>query len=112
VRSLACCRALRELKLAHSLVTDVGIIGLERIATLEVEQQRAADLVRPATVGDTNRHTLVVDRHHAATRYGWGVETFSGHQLWTLEQVFTVVIGSDEDSEEPHEKGSETQQIS
>jgi hypothetical protein len=40
------------------------------------------------------------------------VETFSGHQLRTLEQVFTVVIGSAEDSEEPHEKGSETQQIS
>jgi Leucine-rich repeat (LRR) protein len=36
VRSLAGCRALRELKLTHSLVPDVGIIGLERIATLEV----------------------------------------------------------------------------
>jgi hypothetical protein len=36
VRSLAGCRALRELKLARSSVTDVGIIGLERIATLEV----------------------------------------------------------------------------
>jgi Leucine-rich repeat (LRR) protein len=36
VRSLAGCRALRELKLALSSVTDVGIIGLERIATLEV----------------------------------------------------------------------------
>jgi hypothetical protein len=36
VRSLAGCRALRELMLASSLVTDVGIIGLERIATLEV----------------------------------------------------------------------------
>jgi Leucine-rich repeat (LRR) protein len=35
VRSLAGCRALRELKLARSPVTDVGIIGLERIATLE-----------------------------------------------------------------------------
>jgi hypothetical protein len=31
VPSLAGCRALRELKLAHSLVTDVGIIGLERV---------------------------------------------------------------------------------
>jgi Leucine-rich repeat (LRR) protein len=36
VGSLAGCRALRELKLASSPVTDVGIIGLERIATLEV----------------------------------------------------------------------------
>jgi hypothetical protein len=36
VRSLAGCRALRELKLTSSLLTDVGIIGLERIATLEV----------------------------------------------------------------------------
>jgi Leucine-rich repeat (LRR) protein len=36
VRSLAGCRALRELKLTSSPVTDVGIIGLERIATLEV----------------------------------------------------------------------------
>jgi Leucine-rich repeat (LRR) protein len=36
VRSLAGCRALRELKLTSSLVTDVGIIGLERIPTLEV----------------------------------------------------------------------------
>jgi Leucine-rich repeat (LRR) protein len=36
VRSLAGCRALRVLKLTSSAVTDVGIIGLERIATLEV----------------------------------------------------------------------------
>jgi Leucine-rich repeat (LRR) protein len=36
VRSLAGCRALRELKLARSPVTYMGIIGLERIATLEV----------------------------------------------------------------------------
>jgi hypothetical protein len=36
VRSLAGCRALRELNLRISPVTDVGIIGLERIATLEV----------------------------------------------------------------------------
>jgi Leucine-rich repeat (LRR) protein len=36
VRSLAGCRALRELKLAGSFVTDLGIVGLERIATLEV----------------------------------------------------------------------------
>jgi Leucine-rich repeat (LRR) protein len=36
VRSLAGCRALRELKLTSSSVTDVGILGLERIATLEV----------------------------------------------------------------------------
>jgi Leucine-rich repeat (LRR) protein len=36
VRCLAGCRALRELNLTSSLVTDVGIIGLERIATLEV----------------------------------------------------------------------------
>jgi Leucine-rich repeat (LRR) protein len=36
VRSLAGCRALRELRLMRSSVTDVGIIGLERIATLEV----------------------------------------------------------------------------
>jgi Leucine-rich repeat (LRR) protein len=36
VRSLAGCRALRELQLARSYVTDVGIIGLERIAVLEV----------------------------------------------------------------------------
>jgi internalin A len=35
VRSLAGCRALRELKLTRSHVTDVGIIGLERIATLQ-----------------------------------------------------------------------------
>jgi Leucine-rich repeat (LRR) protein len=35
VRSLASCRVLRELKLARSSVTDMGIIGLERIATLE-----------------------------------------------------------------------------
>jgi Leucine-rich repeat (LRR) protein len=35
VRSLAGCRALKELRLARSSVTDVGIIGLERIATLE-----------------------------------------------------------------------------
>jgi Leucine-rich repeat (LRR) protein len=36
VRSLAGCRALKDLSLMASLVTDVGIIGLERIATLEV----------------------------------------------------------------------------
>jgi Leucine-rich repeat (LRR) protein len=36
VRSLAGCRALRELRLTRSFVTDMGIIGLERIATLEV----------------------------------------------------------------------------
>jgi Leucine-rich repeat (LRR) protein len=36
VRSLACCRALKELMLQFSVVPDVGIIGLERIATLEV----------------------------------------------------------------------------
>jgi Leucine-rich repeat (LRR) protein len=36
VRSLARCRALRELRLTESVVTDMGIIGLERIATLEV----------------------------------------------------------------------------
>jgi Leucine-rich repeat (LRR) protein len=36
VRSLAGCRALKELKLTSSLVTNVGVIGLERIATLEV----------------------------------------------------------------------------
>jgi Leucine-rich repeat (LRR) protein len=35
VRSLAVCRALRELRLTRSLVTNVGITGLERIATLE-----------------------------------------------------------------------------
>jgi hypothetical protein len=35
VRSLAGCRALRELKLMRLSVMDVGIIGLERIATLE-----------------------------------------------------------------------------
>jgi Leucine-rich repeat (LRR) protein len=35
VRSLAGCRALRELILTDSWVTDVGIIGLEQIATLE-----------------------------------------------------------------------------
>jgi Leucine-rich repeat (LRR) protein len=35
VRSLAGCRALRELKLMRSFITDMGIIGLERIATLE-----------------------------------------------------------------------------
>jgi Leucine-rich repeat (LRR) protein len=36
VRSLAGYRVLRQLKLAHSLVSDAGIIGLERIATLEM----------------------------------------------------------------------------
>jgi Leucine-rich repeat (LRR) protein len=36
VRSLAGCRALKELKLTSLPVTDAGIIGLERIATLEV----------------------------------------------------------------------------
>jgi Leucine-rich repeat (LRR) protein len=36
VRALAGCRALRELMLQCSLVTDAGIIGLERITTLEV----------------------------------------------------------------------------
>jgi hypothetical protein len=36
VRSLAGCRVLRELRLTGTLVHDVGIIGLERIATLEV----------------------------------------------------------------------------
>jgi Leucine-rich repeat (LRR) protein len=36
VRSLAGCRVLRELRLTDSVVTDVGIIGLERIPTLEV----------------------------------------------------------------------------
>jgi Leucine-rich repeat (LRR) protein len=36
VRSLAGCRALKELILQRSGVNDVGIIGLERIATLEV----------------------------------------------------------------------------
>jgi Leucine-rich repeat (LRR) protein len=36
VRSLAGCPALKELKLSGSSVTDFGIIGLERIATLEV----------------------------------------------------------------------------
>jgi Leucine-rich repeat (LRR) protein len=36
VRSLAGCRALKELRLTYTWVTDVGIIGLERIATLEV----------------------------------------------------------------------------
>jgi Leucine-rich repeat (LRR) protein len=36
VRSLAGCRALKELRLTQSVVPDAGIIGLERIATLEV----------------------------------------------------------------------------
>jgi hypothetical protein len=36
VRSLAGCRALKKLRLTHSSATDVGIIGLERVATLEV----------------------------------------------------------------------------
>jgi Leucine-rich repeat (LRR) protein len=36
VRSLAGCRALKELRLTNSPVTDMGVIGLERIATLEV----------------------------------------------------------------------------
>jgi hypothetical protein len=36
VRSLAGCRALRDLTLTDSSVTDEGIIGLGRIATLEV----------------------------------------------------------------------------
>jgi Leucine-rich repeat (LRR) protein len=36
VRSLAGCRALKVLGLRHSFVTDVGIIGLERILTLKV----------------------------------------------------------------------------
>jgi Leucine-rich repeat (LRR) protein len=36
VRSLAGCRALRELKLTSPSVTDMGVVGLERIATLEV----------------------------------------------------------------------------
>jgi Leucine-rich repeat (LRR) protein len=35
VRSLAGCRALRKLMLQGSVVLDVGIMGLERIATLE-----------------------------------------------------------------------------
>jgi Leucine-rich repeat (LRR) protein len=35
VRSLAGCRALAELTLQSSVITDVGIIGLERIAALE-----------------------------------------------------------------------------
>jgi Leucine-rich repeat (LRR) protein len=36
VRSLADCRALKDLRLMRSRVNDAGIIGLERIATLEV----------------------------------------------------------------------------
>jgi hypothetical protein len=36
VRSLAGCRALTDLNLASSSVTDVGIIGLERVSTLVV----------------------------------------------------------------------------
>jgi hypothetical protein len=36
VRSVAGCRGLKELLLTRSSVTDTGIIGLERIATLEV----------------------------------------------------------------------------
>jgi Leucine-rich repeat (LRR) protein len=36
VRSLAGCRALKELRLTSSPLTDTGIVGLERIATLEV----------------------------------------------------------------------------
>jgi Leucine-rich repeat (LRR) protein len=36
VRSLAGCGALKELSLERSLVTDVGIVGLEQIAALEV----------------------------------------------------------------------------
>jgi Leucine-rich repeat (LRR) protein len=36
VRSLAGCPALKELRLAGTLVTDMSIIGLERIATLEM----------------------------------------------------------------------------
>jgi Leucine-rich repeat (LRR) protein len=36
VRSLAGCRALKELRLTSSPVTNLGIIGLERISTLEV----------------------------------------------------------------------------
>jgi Leucine-rich repeat (LRR) protein len=36
VRSLAGCRALKVLKLTSSPLTDVGITGLERIATLEM----------------------------------------------------------------------------
>jgi Leucine-rich repeat (LRR) protein len=35
VRSLAGCRALRKLRLMGARVNDVGIVGLERIATLE-----------------------------------------------------------------------------
>jgi hypothetical protein len=34
VRPLSGCLALRELRLTSSRVTDVGIVGLERIATL------------------------------------------------------------------------------
>jgi Leucine-rich repeat (LRR) protein len=36
VRSLAGCRALKELRLTHSLLSNAGIIGLERIATMKV----------------------------------------------------------------------------
>jgi Leucine-rich repeat (LRR) protein len=53
VRSLAGCRALRVLKLTGSPVTDVGIVGLERIATLEVLDLA---LCRPLTSVTSLRH--------------------------------------------------------
>jgi Leucine-rich repeat (LRR) protein len=49
VRSLAGCHALRELKLKGSLMSDVGIVGLERIATLEVLNLAHCELITSVT---------------------------------------------------------------
>jgi hypothetical protein len=58
VRSLAGCRALRVLMLTSSSVTDVGILGLERIATLEV-----------LNLADCSRLTSITSlRHSTALR--------------------------------------------
>jgi hypothetical protein len=57
VRSLAGCRALRVLMLTSSSVTDVGILGLERIATLEV--LNLADCSRVTSVTSL-RHSIAL----------------------------------------------------
>jgi Leucine-rich repeat (LRR) protein len=66
VRSLAGCRVLRELRLTDSVVTDVGIIGLERIPTLEVLNLEGCSQI---TSVSSLRHCtalreLILDRTH------------------------------------------------
>jgi internalin A len=95
VRSLAGCRALTVLKLTLSDVTDTGIIGLERIATLEVLHLTYCSEISSVT---SLRHCtalreLILDRTSVTDAGIAGLEcivTLTKLSLWSCSLITSV----------------------